>query len=314
MSLRYSAGVRLPLFLALLLVAACARTPPAKPPASPQSRIEVQPPAKPRWQPVPVRADGRAVPGGREHVVKPGETGLAIAQAYKVPWRAIATANGIGFDSVIRVGQKLFIPVQTASATAPPDRPRTTQPPRQAPPQNRATTARPDPEALARGFQLNIDDLVSGSAVASAAPPPAAGQPPRPQPTATQVPSLAWPVEGRVILSTFGPKPGGKVNEGVIIKAVAGSPVRAAAPGTVLYVGDAIESFGLLVLVRHANGVITAYGHLADALVARGEPVDRGAILGRAGNSGTVAEPALMFQLRLGRKPVDPLPYLRRQA
>jgi murein DD-endopeptidase MepM/ murein hydrolase activator NlpD len=245
---------------------------------------------------VPARADGSTVPGGRRHIVKPGETGLAIAAAYKVPWRTIAAANNIGFDSVIRVGQPLFIPIGPAKPPSGPAAPK------------------PDPEALARSFQLDIDDLVSGSAVAAA--PPAAAARPRPvQPAPTvAVPPLAWPTEGRVILSGFGPKPGGLVNDGVIIKAVAGSPVRAAAPGTILYVGDAIESFGLLMLVRHDGGAITAYGHLADALAAKGARVEQGAIIARAGQSGSAKEPQLLFQLRLGRKAVDPLPYLRRQG
>ncbi|WP_448580503.1 peptidoglycan DD-metalloendopeptidase family protein [Thermaurantiacus sp.] len=303
--------MRLVPVLGLMLLAGCAGRNAALAPPPPPSRIEVE---KPRWQPVPAVADGKPVPGGREHVVKAGETGLAIAAAYKVPWRSIAAANGIGFDSVIRVGQKLFVPTEAtarAAATTPPaDRARGS-PPKGAQPKRPAP---PDPQALAQSFQMNIDDLVSGSAVATSAPPPAIAGPARPQPALPQVPPLAWPVDGRVILSGFGPKPGGKVNEGVVIKAVAGSPVRAAAPGTVLYVGDAIESFGLLVLVRHAEGVITAYGHLSDALVARGQPVDQGAIIGRAGKTGAIAEPALMFQLRLGRKAVDPLPYLRRQA
>ncbi|MFQ3666132.1 MAG: M23 family metallopeptidase [Sphingomonadaceae bacterium] len=307
--------MRWPALPLLLLLAACASRPPAPPP--PQSRIEVQ---QPRWKPVPARADGRAVPGGREHVVKPGETGLAIAQAYKVPWRTIAAANGIGYDSVIRVGQKLFVPTGAAPAAAPPQaasRPsgaqRSRAPGSQASRQPVAPATR-DPEELARTFQMDIDELVAASAVAgSASPAPApAARPPAPAPAA--VPPLAWPVDGRVILSTFGPKPGGQVNEGVTIRAMRGGPVRAAAPGTILYVGDAIQSFGLLVLVRHEGGVVTAYGHLEEALVAKGQAVERGAIIGRAGTSGQAKEPQLLFQLRLGRKAVDPLPYLRRQA
>jgi murein DD-endopeptidase MepM/ murein hydrolase activator NlpD len=229
--------------------------------------------------------------------VKPGETGLAIASAYKVPWRRIATENGIGFDSVIRVGQSLFIPLG----------------PPKAPPVSASPKA--DPEALARSFRLDIDDLVSGSAVASAAETPSEATPPKPssQPAPSIVPPLAWPTDGRVILSAFGPKPGGLINEGVIIKVAPGSPVRAAAPGTVIYVGDAIESFGLLMLVRHAGGAITAYGHLADPLSTKGQKVDQGAIIARAGRSGAAKEPQLLFQLRLGRKAVDPLPYLRRE-
>ncbi|WP_448581252.1 murein hydrolase activator EnvC family protein, partial [Thermaurantiacus sp.] len=189
--------------------------------------------------------------------------------------------------------------------------PRTTQPPRQQPPQGRPAATRPDPETLARDFTIDIDELVSGSAVAAPAKPPGV---PAPAPRPAVAPRLAWPVEGRVITSTFGPKPGGKVNEGVTIRALKGSPVRAAAGGTVLYVGDAIESFGLLVLLRHEGGAVTAYGHLEEALVATGAKVEQGAIIGRAGASGNAREPQLMFQLRLGRKAVDPLPYLRGQA
>lgn len=290
MRLPVPAGLVLP-----LLLVACASRVPLTPPAAPQSGIE---PAKPRWQPAPAKADGARVPGGWRHVVKPGETGLAIAAAYKVPWRTIASANGIGFDSVIRVGQPLFIP--SPAAQAPTGR----------------TTPKPDPEALARSFRLDIDDLVSGSAVATAADTVRPHSParPSPQPQPASAPPLAWPTDGRVILSGFGPKPGGLVNEGVIIRTVPGSPVRAAAPGTILYVGDAIQSFGLLMLVRHEGGAITAYGHLAEALAEKGQRVDRGAIIARAGRSGAAKEPQLFFQLRLGRKAVDPLPYLRRES
>ncbi len=299
------------LLLVLLLAAGCAtrQTPPPAP--VPPARST---PARPQaWKPVPAVADGRVVPGGRQHVVKTGETGLAIAQAYRVPWRIIAAANGIGFDSVIRVGQTLFIPTEARAAAA-----RASKPQRSAPPRSRAEGRRPDPEALARAFTLDIDELVSGARVAApAATPRPAGTPaPRPPAAAPAIaaPALAWPVEGRVILSRFGPKPGGRVNEGVTIRAQRGAPVRAAAAGTVLYVGDAIESFGLLVLLRHEGGAVTAYGHLEEALVETGARVEQGAIIGRAGASGNAREPQLMFQLRLGRRAVDPLPHLKGQA
>ncbi len=294
--------------LLALLVVACAAPPPprpgAKPPAQPAAEVPPLPkPAPPRWQPAPVAADGRAVPGGREHLVRAGHTGLAIARAYGVPWRRIAEANGIDPESVLRVGQRLFIPTEAAArAAALPGRPP------------------PSPEELAAGFRLDIDDLVAGAgeAVVQAPPParpaapPAAAAPAPPAPAEAAVPRLAWPVDGRVILSGFGPKGGGRVNDGINIKALRGAPVRAAADGQVVYVGDAIAGLGNLVILRHGQGVATVYGHLEAPLVARGERVSRGTPIGRAGATGHVTEPQLLFQLRLGQRPVDPLPYLRR--
>jgi murein DD-endopeptidase MepM/ murein hydrolase activator NlpD len=290
-----------PVFL-LLLMAACASTPAPKPPSQ-QSRVEVKPPPKPRpaprWQAVPAKADGAVVPGGRRHLVKRGETGIAIAKAYGVSWSRIAAANRLERDAVLEVGQALLVP------TSPPARPA----------QVAGAPARPQtPEEQAAAFSLDVDDLITGSAVArpTAARPPAAA-PPRPQAAAAgAVPPLSWPVDGRVILSRFGPKPGGRVNDGVNIKAIRGQAVRAAADGEILYVGDAIAGFGLMILVRHSGGVVTAYGHLEDALASRGARVQRGQVIARAGSSGEAKEPQLLFQVRQGRKPLDPLLYLPR--
>jgi murein DD-endopeptidase MepM/ murein hydrolase activator NlpD len=119
-------------------------------------------------------------------------------------------------------------------------------------------------------------------------------------------------VDGRVILSRYGPKPGGRVNDGINIKTTRGAAVRAAASGEIIYVGDAISGFGLMMLVRHPGGAVTAYAHLEDALATRGDRVERGQPIARAGTSGSVDEPQLHFQLRTGRRTLDPLLYLPR--
>jgi murein DD-endopeptidase MepM/ murein hydrolase activator NlpD len=246
---------------------------------------------------VPARADGAVVPGGRRHVVKRGETGIAIANAYRVSWGRIASANGLDRDAVLQVGQALFVPVQTA---APP--PRKPQP-----------GARPAAPGQSAGFELDLDDLITGSAPARDGPAPAQpGARPAPAPVQASIPQLAWPVDGRVILSRYGPKPGGRVNDGINIKTTSGAAVRAAASGEVIYVGDAIAGFGLMMLVRHAGGAVTAYAHLEDALADRGDRVERGQPIARAGTSGSAAEPQLHFQLRQGRRTLDPLSYLPR--
>jgi murein DD-endopeptidase MepM/ murein hydrolase activator NlpD len=83
--------------------------------------------------------------------------------------------------------------------------------------------------------------------------------------------------------------------------------VRAAGDGIVAYAGDAIPGFGNLLLIKHAGGWVTAYGHNDALLVARGKRIARGDVIARAGATGSVVEPQLHFELRKGRTPVDPV-------
>ena len=263
-----------------------------------------------RWRAVPAKADGAVVPGGRRHIVKRGETGIAIARAYGVPWNRIAAANRMDRDAILEIGQPLFIP--TASAAQSTAQPAARPPVRPGP---RAPAPRPagTPEEQAAAFTLDVDDLITGSSEArspAARAPGAAASPPRAPAPVAAVPQLVWPVDGRVILSRFGPKASGRVNDGVNIKALRGANVRAAADGEIIYVGDAIAGFGLMMLVRHPGGIVTAYGHLEDALADRGDRVQRGQTIARAGSSGEAKEPQLLFQIRQGRRALDPLLYL----
>ena len=282
----------------LVLLASCTTPTPPKPqPAArtPAARPAKTPPTQ-RWQAVPAKADGAVVPGGRRHIVKRGETGIAIANAYRVSWGRIAAANRLDRDSILQVGQALFIPVPATARPA--ERPQ--------------AGSRPPKPTQSAEFQLDLDDLITGSAPAGEAPSATtAVRPVQPAAPAT-IPALAWPVDGRVILSRYGPKPGGRVNDGINIKTTQGAAVRAAAGGEVIYVGDAIAGFGLMMLVRHPWGTVTAYAHLEDALVDRGDRVERGQPIARAGRSGSATEPQLHFQLRQGRRTLDPLPYLPR--
>ena len=118
-----------------------------------------------------------------------------------------------------------------------------------------------------------------------------------------------WPLRGRVV-STFGAKPGGLHNDGINIAAERGAPVRAAGDGIVAYAGNELRGFGELVLIRHDDGWVTAYGHNEDLLVDRGETVERGQIIGRVGATGSVSSPQLHFEIRKGIEAVDPLEYL----
>jgi murein DD-endopeptidase MepM/ murein hydrolase activator NlpD len=120
---------------------------------------------------------------------------------------------------------------------------------------------------------------------------------------------FSWPVQGKVILK-FGATSDGLRNDGINIAAPAGAPVMAAADGTVAYAGNQLRGFGNLVLIRHANGLITAYAHNQSLLVAKGDKVKRGAVIARVGATGNVAKPQLHFEIRKGEEPVDPMKYL----
>lgn len=114
-----------------------------------------------------------------------------------------------------------------------------------------------------------------------------------------------WPVRGNII-STFGAKPGGLQNDGINIAAPRGTPVRATENGVVVYAGNELKGFGNLLLVRHADGWMSAYAHLDEMLVQRGASVTRGQLVAKVGQSGSVASPQLHFELRRAGRAVDP--------
>lgn len=117
------------------------------------------------------------------------------------------------------------------------------------------------------------------------------------------------PVQGSV-LSPYGPLKNGTQNDGVNLCAKAGTPVKAAENGVVVYCGNDIPSYGNLVLVKHSGGWVSTYGHLKDISVKRGTKIKRGTTLGSVGMTGHVTQPQLHFELRKGRYPVNPMPYV----
>ena len=90
------------------------------------------------------------------------------------------------------------------------------------------------------------------------------------------------------------------------ISAPRGSPVRAAGSGTVAYAGNELRGFGNLLLIRHAGGWVTAYAHNEKLLVQRGQKVRQGQAITRVGSTGSVTKPQLHFELRRGRRAIDP--------
>jgi murein DD-endopeptidase MepM/ murein hydrolase activator NlpD len=121
--------------------------------------------------------------------------------------------------------------------------------------------------------------------------------------------NFVWPVRGRVI-SEFGGDETGQRNDGINIVADAGTPVKAAESGVVVYAGNELSSYGKLLLIRHPSGYVTAYAHNDKLIVAKNDIVKRGQKIALVGSTGKVDRPQLHFEIRRGDKPVDPEAYL----
>jgi len=120
---------------------------------------------------------------------------------------------------------------------------------------------------------------------------------------------FAWPVRGEIV-SKFGPKSAGLFNDGINIKAKSGQNVMASEDGIIAYVGNELKGYGNLVIIKHAGGWISAYAHLKDFAVNRGQKIYQGQKIGSVGDSGKVKYPQLYFGLRKGRDAVNPETHL----
>jgi murein DD-endopeptidase MepM/ murein hydrolase activator NlpD len=128
--------------------------------------------------------------------------------------------------------------------------------------------------------------------------------------TGTGAPSAAgliWPVDG-VVVSGFGMR-WGRMHEGIDIAASSGTPIRAAAAGTVIHAGW-LGGYGNLVVVDHGNGLATAYAHASAILVGVGQQVTQGETVSLVGSTGNSSGPHLHFEVRVNGAAVDPLLYL----
>jgi murein DD-endopeptidase MepM/ murein hydrolase activator NlpD len=243
------------------------------------------------------------------HVVAAGETLNSIARMYHKPVMVLAKVNNIPPTTLVRVGDRIVIPdlrepsrPVVASAA-----PMSSAPPAMSAPMSAPPRTQP---AITQSSGPNLASRESPLSARVAAPTATA---PAPETTksadAGDAPGFRWPVRGRVI-QAFGPKPNGLQNDGINLAVPEGTPVKAAEDGVVAYAGNELKGYGNLVLVRHANGFVTAYAHAADILVKRGDTVKRGQVIAHSGQTGNVTSPQLHFEIRKGATPVDPAQYL----
>lgn len=247
--------------------------------------------------PKPVAA-ALAAPAG-VHFVNRGDTLASIARKNHVSVGELAHANGLEPSAKLKLGAKLTLPAKTAAMAAPAAPVAVAQQPAAvatAPVTRVATAAAPQQSARLAQATANIDEKPAET-------------PAKPAETTGALPTFRWPVRGKVITS-YGAKTNGKANDGINLAVPEGTPVKAAEDGVVAYSGNELKGYGNLILVRHANGYVTAYAHASELLVKRGDTIKRGQVIAKSGQSGEVASPQLHFEIRKGSSPVDPLQFL----
>jgi murein DD-endopeptidase MepM/ murein hydrolase activator NlpD len=214
---------------------------------------------------------------GAFHTVRSGETLYRIARTYGVPLEVLVQENGIENAAVLEEGRVLFVPGAQGGIEVP------QVDEEQAPGARR----RREPIAqLPRAAQRALDPAAHGG-------------------------PLAWPVRG-VLFSPFGARARDQ-HDGIDLAAPEGTPVLAAAGGTVLFAGEQ-RGYGRIVLLGHEGPLrelVTVYAHNEANLVATGDRVERGQAIARVGHSGNATGPHLHFEVRVSAHPRDPLGFLR---
>ena len=283
-------------------------------------------------------AAGWTAAGGSPIVVANGETLDTISGRYGVPASALLAANGLSSASEVKGGTRLVVPVYHADgrAVASTEKEKAAkkhesevadaEPTKSSKKAKDKATAKAD--KAAKDAEKSASRDAKGAKVAEVEPSkssetkkPAIDKMPtgnlesggsqKAPLTGAQAdaagtePEFRWPARGRIIQ---GFKAGG--NDGINISVPAGTSVRAAESGTVVYSGDGLKGYGNLVLIKHPNGFVTAYGNNGELDVKRGDKVARGQVIAKSGDTGNVNSPQLHFELRKGSTPVDPTSYL----
>ena len=254
-----------------------------------------------------------AAEGPQTYIVRPQDTLYSIAWRHDLDYRDLARWNNIGGDFRISVGQALVL----APGRAPPQRAvqhasTTAAVPRSAPASDAPRVSKPQPlPAAAQSMPpapASPPASVPVPVPASAPSPQPAGRPPAVVPPPAAVVGSAgaskwvWPTDR---IGAPRPVPGG----GILLSGRLGQDVRAASAGRVVYKGSGLRGYGNLIIIKHADSLLSAYAHNREMLVHDGQDVATGQVIAHMGE-GSPQTAVLYFEIRQNGRPVDPLPFL----
>ncbi|HBU61970.1 MAG: peptidoglycan-binding protein [Oceanicaulis sp.] len=279
--------------------------------------------AAPVRAPAPIEHGGsgaaRAQGGcGRSLTVQSGDTLYAIAQRCGVSLADLAAENGLREPYTLQRGQTVRLPGPSVYTVRRGDNlyrialahGMSTEELARLNSLRQPYTIYPGQELAVRGQARSVvaqaQPASSGASAQPSAPTRRASPPPRA--STANAPSFQWPLQGQVI-TPYGGAEGARI-DGIRIAARLGDPVRAAADGEVVYAGNELQGYGELVLIRHENNWVTAYGLNSILRVNVGDRVTAGQHIADAGASGSETRTALHFEVRRGVSPVDPMQVL----
>lgn len=223
------------------------------------------------------------LPAPQIYDVRSGDNLYTVSRLFNVSQSRLAEINSLSAPYTIFAGQKLKIPGLSSTAA------------NTSFPENGAKAAKVEP---VRKTVLPSRKPVVQKAVLKA-----------PEKSFANPGKFIRPVSGKII-SSYGPKKHGLHNDGVNIAAARGAAVKAAADGQVVYAGNGLKGYGNLILLKHGGRYLTAYGHLGELSVKKGDVIRAGQKIGTVGTSGQVKTPQLHFEIRKGTDALDPAKYI----
>ncbi|SDP50194.1 lipoprotein NlpD [Pseudomonas arsenicoxydans] len=228
-----------------------------------------------------------------QYVVRPKDTLFSIAFRYGWDYKALAARNNIPTPYTIHPGQTIRFDGRTGSTPAPVES---------------ATDSTPSSSLKTTVIRRQANGTTTSSSVVA---PSFANKPaPAPMPPAGPAPTgWGWPSNG-ILIGKFSSN--GSLNKGIDIAGDLGQPVLAASDGTVVYAGSGLRGYGELVIIKHSDTYVSAYGHNRRLLVREGQQVKVGQTIAEMGSTGT-DRVKLHFEIRRQGKPVDPLQFLPRR-
>lgn len=231
------------------------------------------------------------LPTHKKHVVEKGDTLYSISKKYNIDMTSLSRLNKLEKPYALNVGQVLSLPSSLSNVSADSGGGSSSYVYKT----NAKKIDNKKSYASAKKSNTNNKKITKKSTQKSV--------------SVYRKSKFVWPVKGTVI-SNFGVVGKGRKNDGINIKAAIGTNIKAADKGVVAYAGNELKGFGNLVLIKHSDGYITAYAHIDRMYVKKGQKVLRGEKIATVGNTGGVNSPQLHFEVRAGKKAVNPRAYL----